>query len=273
MRRYNARRTLPQKRHGSGFTLIELLVVIAIIAILAAILFPVFARARENARRASCQSNLKQISLGIMQYLQDYDGIFPQYYLYFYISPGITDGTRAMGWGDVIQPYLKSGQVFKCPSEPDPYVSATVPRTGAYGSVNYWYNSNLGCTDAGNPNNIVKDSLIDFASNVLLLGDGGKGTSASSANCMDDSTCDATITRPLTGYVYPPGIAGYVEGVSYPAYATALDVPKALNRHLEGANYAFVDGHVKWLKSSKLTFDNPNGSNVTFKINATNGRP
>jgi prepilin-type N-terminal cleavage/methylation domain-containing protein len=62
---------------GSGFTLIELLVVIAIIAILAAILFPVFARARENARRASCASNLKQISLGLMQYSQDYDERFP----------------------------------------------------------------------------------------------------------------------------------------------------------------------------------------------------
>ena len=67
----------PRTRTGQAFTLIELLVVIAIIAILAAILFPVFARARENARRASCQSNMKQIGLGLMQYVQDYDETYP----------------------------------------------------------------------------------------------------------------------------------------------------------------------------------------------------
>src|SRR5688500_17276072 len=94
-----------------GFTLIELLVVIAIIAILAAILFPVFARARENARRASCQSNLKQVGLGIMQYTQDYDEKFPQ-------SPwnNIASDTRRSHWGQVIQPYVKSTQLFVCPS-------------------------------------------------------------------------------------------------------------------------------------------------------------
>src|SRR5690349_4775228 len=70
----------------SGFTLIELLVVIAIIALLAAILFPVFARARENARRASCQSNLKQIGLGIMQYTQDYDDRLPVGEIYTFIG-------------------------------------------------------------------------------------------------------------------------------------------------------------------------------------------
>ena len=90
----------------SAFTLIELLVVIAIIAILAAILFPVFARARENARRASCTSNLKQIGLGVIQYQQDYDETMPR------IDYG--EGTK---WMDITQPYLKSAQVFSCPSE------------------------------------------------------------------------------------------------------------------------------------------------------------
>src|SRR6218665_2985479 len=96
------------KRHG--FTLIELLVVIAIIAILAAILFPVFARARENARRSACQSNLKQIGLGIAQYTQDFDEKLPSV-------------TRLAGrsgilnrWHDTIQPYVKNEQMFRCPS-------------------------------------------------------------------------------------------------------------------------------------------------------------
>src|SRR4051812_23910212 len=94
-----------------GFTLIELLVVIAIIAILAAILFPVFGRARENARRSSCQSNLKQIGLGILQYVQDYDEKYPmrQY------GNGSTNG-HINSWRRVTLPYTKSSQIFSCPS-------------------------------------------------------------------------------------------------------------------------------------------------------------
>src|SRR5919206_279833 len=91
-----------------GFTLIELLVVIAIIAILAAILFPVFGRARENARRSSCQSNLKQIGLGIMQYTQDYDETLP-------MSGWFNPTPRHFIYND-IDPYLKSRQIWKCPS-------------------------------------------------------------------------------------------------------------------------------------------------------------
>jgi prepilin-type N-terminal cleavage/methylation domain-containing protein/prepilin-type processing-associated H-X9-DG protein len=99
-----------------GFTLIELLVVIAIIAILAAILFPVFARARENARRSSCQSNLKQIGIGIAQYTQDYDEKYP-------LNPEVGGVTYTnaqgvgMSWDMTIQPYIKSHQVMVCPSD------------------------------------------------------------------------------------------------------------------------------------------------------------
>ncbi len=87
-----------------GFTLIELLVVIAIIAILAAILFPVFARAREKARQASCSSNLKQLTLGVLMYLGDHDEMFP----------GYRDGYAS--WEMLIMPYVKNDQLFQCPS-------------------------------------------------------------------------------------------------------------------------------------------------------------
>src|SRR5687768_13605090 len=93
-------------RTRRGFTLIELLVVIAIIALLAAILFPVFGRAREQARKTSCMSNLKQIGLGIMQYTQDYDE---------YLPVGNTGGGQ--GWAGRVGPYLKSSQIFICPSD------------------------------------------------------------------------------------------------------------------------------------------------------------
>lgn len=96
-----------------GFTLIELLVVIAIIAILAAILFPVFGRARENARRSSCQSNLKQIGLGVMQYTQDYDEKYPMRY-YGGATPVAVQ--NANSWRRQIFPYVKSAQLFSCPS-------------------------------------------------------------------------------------------------------------------------------------------------------------
>jgi len=99
-----------------GFTLIELLVVIAIIAILAAILFPVFARAREKARQTSCLNNLKELGLGAIMYAQDYDEFHP--YCYFIAAPGFDDGVSREGYTMMsgLMPYVKNAQIFKCPS-------------------------------------------------------------------------------------------------------------------------------------------------------------
>src|SRR5471030_3165545 len=96
-----------RNRNRSAFTLIELLVVIAIIAILAAILFPVFAQAREKARQASCLSNMKQIGLATMMYIQDYDETFP---LVYFAYPNGIDGKNYTGWQIVVSPYIKNGQ-------------------------------------------------------------------------------------------------------------------------------------------------------------------
>jgi prepilin-type N-terminal cleavage/methylation domain-containing protein/prepilin-type processing-associated H-X9-DG protein len=137
---------------SSGFTLIELLVVIAIIAILAAILFPVFARARENARKSTCQSNLKQIGAAMLQYVQDYDERYPAGYAIFHAAgvgsvgdtsngtyfhdnwslaanPSTSAQTIAMRnagvlWLQVMGPYVKNERVFKCPSDPNNWLSS-----------------------------------------------------------------------------------------------------------------------------------------------------
>ena len=176
-----------------GFTLIELLVVIAIIAILAAILFPAFARARENARRASCQSNLKQIGLGFAQYTQDYDESYPQ-----------IGGQDATGWVSTLQPYLKSTQLFQDPSE------STSP--GVVTSANY----------------------TDYYMNAQLS---GQALSSIGSESLVIQTGDGLGTN---------GYANYSSS-SDPQIGSA-----PYGRHLEGNNFGFADGHVKWLKYGKV---------------------
>ncbi len=147
-------------RERTAFTLIELLVVIAIIAILASILFPVFARARENARRASCMSNLKQLGLGMMMYVQDYDG--------HYSGAGWAagealpcpsgSGTCSSSWPVRIYPYVKSVQVFNCPSDTRTWTGSN---TGT-SDISYGYNLNLVSQT---------DSSVDKPSQTIMMAD------------------------------------------------------------------------------------------------------
>jgi prepilin-type N-terminal cleavage/methylation domain-containing protein/prepilin-type processing-associated H-X9-DG protein len=152
---FSRRRVLTGTRRN-GFTLIELLVVIAIIAILAAILFPVFARARENARRASCQSNLKQIGIATMMYAQDYDGLLA-FQGWF---GGCTEWNGTPAWQ--LQPYTKNSQIFICPSKgkgaPDPTTT---------GQISYGFNM-MGYVRDWNPASLAS---IDEPARTIALAD------------------------------------------------------------------------------------------------------
>jgi prepilin-type N-terminal cleavage/methylation domain-containing protein/prepilin-type processing-associated H-X9-DG protein len=240
-----------RKSARKGFTLIELLVVIAIISILAAILFPVFARARENARRASCQSNLKQIGLGIMQYTQDYDEKFPPF----------TAGGSTYGWVVQMQPYVKSIQVFQCPSETngatnDP--TSTVP-----GYSDYAYNLMLGYPSAptASPIPAAPISLATLTQPVLtvMVSDYQTYHSASYAVGYGKTTPNNSCA---TAAACPAGLANF---------------PLSAIRHLDGINFVFTDGHVKWLKGDPTTgimssvydvttLGSTSGNNATYNI-------
>lgn len=213
----------PNKKSVIAFTLIELLVVIAIIAILAAILFPVFARARENARRSSCQSNMKQIGLGILQYVQDYDERFP-----LAVNPA---GSIPVGWADEIQPYVKSIQLYQCPS--DTATQNAAPDQDGYSD--YWYNAVLSrpTNTTGNSNVSVSVAAVANAALTIMNGD-GEGDGRAYYRCAGSSTANSTtLANP---------IASGTQGLALTA--------EIVNRHLEGSVFSFVDGHVKWYKTN-----------------------
>lgn len=253
-----------QQNHRSGFTLIELLVVIAIIAILAAILFPVFARARENARRASCQSNEKQLGLAIMQYTQDYDEHFP---MIRYLTPSSTIGYS--GWAYVILPYTKSTQILQCPSDLGAGSKATWPpdSTASFNDyTDYWYNASFRSGNIFSAG--INQSDLISSSNTILLGEGdgaahGRATPYSTAyfHMFYDAT-GATDTGSCTYGDYIWSLTGIPCGTS----GITTEDQYSKTKHLEGSNFLFADGHAKWLKPDAISNDVPSGSNFTFKV-------
>jgi prepilin-type N-terminal cleavage/methylation domain-containing protein/prepilin-type processing-associated H-X9-DG protein len=235
-----------KRRVARGFTLIELLVVIAIIAILAAILFPVFARARENARRASCQSNLKQIGLGILMYTQDYDEHYPGLMEYptviqtqsgwpgklFNINNGSAGG-NVISWMDMIYPYVKSTQLFQCPSQPTTGATTGAGSYGYSGSISGFDNGHYGQSTTAYGGNTL--ASIQDPAQIIMLYD-----------------CQWNYSSINTPYYM---VATAQDPVSYARE----------NPHLDGTNIAFADGHVKWMKPSAVV------THYTKYVNVTSG--
>lgn len=223
---------------NSGFTLIELLVVIAIIAILAAILFPVFARARENARRASCQSNLKQIGLGIMQYIQDYDERMP-----FYNTGNAETGAF---WMDTIQPYIKSYQLLKCPSDSRADVPAPGTRFSSYLANGCGYSAAAADPSAGNYGPMSGTDDGSFVYTVSLAAFQSPVTTLLAADSVGWSAYRIRTTN------CTPGSIGGIETGS-PRYMGVLSTSAVPERHLDTTNVLYGDGHVKAVKIDALT--------------------
>jgi prepilin-type N-terminal cleavage/methylation domain-containing protein/prepilin-type processing-associated H-X9-DG protein len=231
-------------RTGAAFTLIELLVVIAIIAILAAILFPVFAQAREKARQTACLSNLKQIGLGIQMYLQDYEGVYPQ----------AVDGAYVQ-WYNMVLPYIKNGEtweglsygrggVFNCPSFPND--------TGQ--------GQNYGCHDAlfvnnwGNPSPTrpaFSETVMDAPADKIIVAEKGRNGadwSWESFLVLQDWWADSV----LTGGVYDPAKDNSRRSITVTNDRDSArpNTPwegghTVRYRHNGAVNVAFADGHAK----------------------------
>ncbi|HOS91999.1 MAG TPA: DUF1559 domain-containing protein, partial [Armatimonadota bacterium] len=200
-----------------GFTLIELLVVIAIIAILAAILFPVFAKAREKARTTACLSNCKQIGLGVMMYCQDYDEKYPlKRYGNGDPSTACNDGTRSGTWRTVTQPYVKNWQLYRCPSSTCNGGNPEEIRLGALATPVYTAALNFSYHYNGS----------------VMCGTSPKG--------MADFPSPAQQVIIHENRICPPDAGGWCN--------TAFSYAP----HMGGKNWVFADGHAKWIRPSQI---------------------
>jgi prepilin-type N-terminal cleavage/methylation domain-containing protein/prepilin-type processing-associated H-X9-DG protein len=250
--------------HRRAFTLIELLVVIAIILLFTAILFPVFGRTRENARRSTCQSNLRNIGLAFMQYAQDYDEQLP----FSYNNTGIA-GYFGRTWTECLDSYngirtkvinsaRAPGTIFKCPSDAVPPPSPTVGARRTY-AIAFSNQRAIGVTTG--PNGAYSGRYAG-GENVFVTGptNYGRGRKlsefpavAGTILLVEDPDGNNNLNATVEGYIQSP------EDQATDANSGEVYTPL----HFNGWNYLFVDGHVKWLQPEATigtgSMSNPNG--------------
>lgn len=250
-------------RRERGFTLIELLIVVAIIAIIAAVLFPVFGRARENARRSACSSNLKQIGLGLMQYVQDYDEKMPFTYApnaFNFANPALAAGPSAIdpagsakfNFLEAIYPYVGSRQVYVCPSATTDPTSATPSMGNEYIPTTLSNTSYLGNavvipnlimpTGAATNRPMRHIATIPQPAQIIWIQEWWFRSNA--ARCMPRYGTGAGAAKYNIWHEYNAGTPRYGDGIAEDEGMT--------NRHFGGGNLLFCDGHVKWTKAKSL---------------------
>lgn len=234
-----------KRGHHTGFTLIELLVTIAIIGILTATLFPVFARARENARRTSCQSNLKQIGLGLLQYAQDND----EFVAPVYVGGAVDSDATHYKWMDAIYEYVKSEQIFDCPSDGysktqnNSYKLKTGSKYGSYAlnAVHLSTTSHTPPASYSNSGSSVGVSMASFAApaTTVWVTDNAEGAAKSDGTFFHRSVAS---------------LAYLITEDTYGAAALKTTTPRMLEgeytsgiceRHLDTITVLYCDGHVK----------------------------
>ena len=231
-----------KNQNQKGFTLIELLVVIAIIAILAAILFPVFAKVREKARQTTCLSNEKQIGLAFVQYVQDYDEKFPGG------QPGKSagcygdtgGGTDGEAWAFQLYPYVKSNGAYACPDD---------STNTTYGVTSYVYNQNL--PTSSDAALAAPASTVEMFEGVTSPGSGsGEDPSQTFTNITTDCYMSSNDPEHDTGP--NPGGGDYYFGGGAGQHDPASGIMGGRQnntipeRHTGGSNYLAADGHAKW---------------------------
>jgi prepilin-type N-terminal cleavage/methylation domain-containing protein/prepilin-type processing-associated H-X9-DG protein len=228
-----------------AFTLIELLVVIGIISILASVLLPVFGRARENARRASCQSNLKQIGMGFQQYTQDFDETLPFTFMGAN-GNGSNPAAPLYKWMDSIYPYVKSTQVFDCPSDTS--------------TSKYTYYKDLSGASSINYGSYALNAMYryDASPKVRMPPSGPYQQGLKLADVRDASGTVHVLDRaPDTATNNSGYMCGWNALTTQPATivtttVTPYQVSTGVQRHLDFCNVLFVDGHVKAQQFSQL---------------------
>jgi prepilin-type N-terminal cleavage/methylation domain-containing protein/prepilin-type processing-associated H-X9-DG protein len=260
----------PMEKRRAGFTLIELLVVIAIIAILAAILFPVFAQAREKARSTMCLSNMKQIGTSVIMYTQDYDEYLPYNYMYDFDCPNFNQQTELWYWQDLCRPYIKNEAVYSCPSQ-NPHTITDYLRPRA------------------TPQPLVRDYVANaswgFSTNaesLMVAGiEYGRPAGADVGGPFTNMWCNPSVSLAQIGD--PAGTIGIFDaaypyneiwrGMQTDAYYNATQRCSeaegyggwgdtrtqearckdgfVAKRHNSGFNATYMDGHAKWVRNSK----------------------
>ena len=248
-------------RQGEAFTLIELLVVIAIIAILAAILFPVFAQAREKARSISCLSNCKQLGLALQIYVQDYDETFPYAGWRSDGTPHVAtipDGRTYNGyvlWPFQLYPYVKNKQAYACPSDPNPKDGVTDDQvTNPYSDwwgkswpMSYGINSDITWPPYNRAQAAVSLAAVNFPASTYFLADirnnpVGFGSFADNGS---DKGPGLYKFNTLNRVRLTKDCAGLESGGGLQRLTAGAD-PAPCARHQQGVNFVFSDGHAKW---------------------------